>query len=60
PLTQVPEKWRAFGCHVREVYGHDFDALTPAMEEAQRTKGRPTCIIAHTIRRKGVTCTEGD
>jgi len=60
PLTQVPEKWRAFGWHVLEVDGHDFDALIPAMEEAKRTKGRPTCIIAHTIKGKGVSFMEGD
>jgi transketolase len=60
PLTQVAEKWRAFGWHVLEVDGHDFDALIPAMEEAKRTKGRPTCIIAHTIKGKGVSFMEGD
>jgi len=60
PLTQVPEKWRAFGWHVLEVDGHDFDVLIPAMEEAKRTKGRPTCIIAHTIKGKGVSFMEGD
>ena len=60
PLTQVPEKWRAFGWHVLEVDGHDFDTLIPAMEEAKRTKGRPTCIIAHTIKGKGVSFMEGD
>jgi transketolase len=60
PLTQVAEKWRAFGWHVLEVDGHDFDLLIPAMEEAKRTKGRPTCIIAHTIKGKGVSFMEGD
>ena len=60
PLTQVAEKWRAFGWHVLEVDGHDFDVLIPAMEEAKRTKGRPTCIIAHTIKGKGVSFMEGD
>ncbi|MEI8190336.1 MAG: transketolase [candidate division NC10 bacterium] len=60
PLTQVPEKWRAFGWHVLEVDGHDFDVLIPAMEEAKRTKGRPTWIIAHTIKGKGVSFMEGD
>jgi len=60
PLTHVAEKWRAFGWHVLEVDGHDFDALLPAMEEAKGTKGRPTCIIAHTIKGKGVSFMEGD
>jgi len=60
PLVQLPEKWRAFGWHVIECDGHDFDSLIPACEEAKATKGRPTCIIAHTIKGKGVSFMEGD
>ncbi len=60
PLVQVPEKWRAFGWNVIECDGHDFDSLIPACEEAKRTKGRPTCIVAHTIKGKGVSYMEGD
>ncbi|MBI4736679.1 MAG: transketolase [candidate division NC10 bacterium] len=60
PLVQVPEKWRAFGWHVIECDGHDFDALIPACEEAKTIKGRPACIVAHTIKGKGVSFMEGD
>ncbi len=60
PLVQLPEKWRAFGWQVLECDGHDFDSLIPACEEAKRTKGRPTCIIAHTVKGKGVSFMEGD
>jgi len=60
PLVQLPEKWRAFGWNVIECDGHDFDVLIPACEEAKRTKGRPTCIIARTIKGKGVSFMEGD
>ena len=60
PMVQVPEKWRAFGWHVIECDGHDFDSLIPACEEAKTTKGRPTCIVAHTIKGKGVSFMEGD
>jgi len=60
PLVQVPEKWRAFGWHVIECDGHDFDSLIPACEEAKTTTGRPTCIVAHTIKGKGVSFMEGD
>jgi transketolase len=60
PLVQLPEKWRAFGWNVIECDGHDFDSLIPACEEAKRTKGRPTCIIAHTVKGKGVSFMEGD
>ncbi len=60
PLVQVPEKWRAFGWHVIECDGHDFDSLIPACEQAKSIKGRPTCIVAHTIKGKGVSFMEGD
>ena len=60
PLVQVPEKWRAFGWHVIECDGHDFDSLIPACEEAKTTTGRPTCIVAHTVKGKGVSFMEGD
>jgi transketolase len=60
PLVQLPEKWRAFGWNVIECDGHDFDSLIPSCEEAKRTKGRPTCIIAHTVKGKGVSFMEGD
>lgn len=60
PLVQLPEKWRAFGWNVIECDGHDFDSLIPACEEAKRSKGHPTCIIAHTIKGKGVSFMEGD
>ncbi len=60
PLVQLPEKWRAFGWNVIECDGHDFDQLIPACEEAKRSKGRPTCIIAHTTKGKGVSFMEGD
>jgi transketolase len=60
PLTQVPEKWRAFGWHVIEADGHDFDSFIPACEEAKAIKGRPTCIVAHTVKGKGISFMEGD
>jgi transketolase len=60
PLPNVPEKWRAFGWNVIECDGHDFDQLIPAMEQAKATKGRPTCIVAHTVKGKGISFMEGD
>jgi transketolase len=60
PITQVPEKWRAFGWNVLECDGHDFDQLIPAMEQAKATKGLPTCIVAHTVKGKGVSFMEHD
>jgi transketolase len=60
PITQVPEKWRAFGWNVLECDGHDFDQLIPTMEQAKATKGTPTCIVAHTIKGKGISFMEND
>ncbi len=55
PLT---EKWRAFCWHVIEVDGHDIDALLAAFAEAKTVKGRPTIIIAKTVKGKGVSFME--
>jgi len=55
PLT---EKWRAFCWHVIEVDGHDIDALLAAFAEAKTVKGKPTIIIAKTVKGKGVSFME--
>ena len=57
PLT---EKWRAFGWHTLEIDGHDQDAVMKAFAEAQSTKGKPTAIVANTIKGKGVSFMEPD
>ncbi|HWQ70711.1 MAG TPA: transketolase [Desulfitobacteriaceae bacterium] len=51
-------KWRAFGWHVIEVDGHDIDELITAFEEAKKVKGKPTMLIARTIKGKGVSFME--
>jgi transketolase len=57
-LEPFAQKWRAFGWHVIEVNGHDIDQLITAFEKAQQFKGKPTTIIAHTIKGKGVSFME--
>ena len=53
-------KWRAFGWHVIVVDdGHDVAQLLDALEEAKRIKGKPTVILAKTVRGKGVPSIEG-
>lgn len=52
------EKWRAFGWEVREVDGHDPDALTDVLKSVPFTKGKPSVVIAHTIKGKGVSYIE--
>ncbi|HHY40587.1 MAG TPA: transketolase [Syntrophaceticus sp.] len=55
----LPDKWRAFGWEVREIDGHDFRDLLKAFDWAQRVKDKPSMIIAHTIKGKGVSFMEG-
>jgi transketolase len=54
----LPDKWRAFGWHTIEVDGHDMEQLIGAFEQAKTIKGKPTMIIAHTIKGKGVSFME--
>ena len=49
----LPDKWRAFGWHVVVIDGHDVKAVVSALEEAETIKGRPTAIIAQTVKGKG-------
>ena len=59
PLEPVADKWRAFGWHVLEVDGHDIPALQTAYKEAAATKGKPTLVLADTVKGKGVDFMEG-
>jgi transketolase len=54
----LPEKWRAFCWHVIEVDGHDVNALLEAFAEAGQVKGKPSIIIAKTVKGKGVSFME--
>ncbi len=53
----LDEKWRAFGWAVKVVNGHDYAALTEALSQPAET-GKPTCVIANTIKGKGVSFME--
>jgi len=59
-LSPLNEKWRAFGWHVLEIDGHDFEEIDNAFKTARKTKDKPTCIIAHTIKGKGVSFMENN
>lgn len=54
------DKWKSFGWNTIEVDGHDFNQLIDAFEQAKKIKGKPTAIIAHTIKGKGVSFMEND
>jgi len=58
-LEPLVGKWQQFGWHTIEIDGNDMAQVVRAIEEAQRTGGRPTCIIGHTIKGKGVSYMEG-
>ncbi len=58
-LAPVHDKWIAFGWHVIEVDGHKMKEILDALDEAEKTKGKPTMIIAHTVKGKGVSFFEG-
>ena len=53
------EKWRAFGWNVSECDGHDVDALAAAFRGIV-PNGKPTLVIAHTVKGKGVSLMEGN
>jgi transketolase len=59
-LEPFNKKWQSFGWHVIEVDGHDFSRLIEAFGHARRTKGKPTVIIAHTTKGKGVSFMENN
>src|SRR6266481_8964500 len=60
PLDPLPEKWRASNWHAIEVDGHSIPALQAAFAEAAATKGKPTVLVAHTIKGKGVSFMENN
>jgi transketolase len=60
PLEPIEDKWRAFGWHVISAKGHDIESLQKAFAEASSTKDKPTLIVAHTIKGKGVSFMENN
>ena len=56
--TPHDKKLEAFGFHVISIDGHDFDQIEAAFAEARATKGKPTAIIARTVKGKGVSFME--
>lgn len=57
-LEPFADKWRAFGWSVAEVDGHNHDELRSALGRVPLVQGRPTCILAHTVKGKGVSFME--
>ena len=54
----IPEKFASFGWNVVEIDAHNFDEIESALENAKATKGKPTAIIAKSVKGKGVSFME--
>lgn len=59
-LEPLSAKWEAFGWHVQEVDGHDFVQISRALLAAREEKTKPSMIIAHTVKGKGISFMEDD
>jgi transketolase len=57
-LAPFADKWRAFGWNVLTCDGHNVTAIIDALEKAEKVKGKPTMVIADTIKGKGVSFME--
>jgi transketolase len=59
-LRPLADRWSSFGWKVKEVDGHDCAQLLEVLHERHRSKNRPLCIVAHTIKGKGVSFFENN
>jgi transketolase len=60
PLEPIEEKWRSFGWGVRRIDGNDMQQILEAFSRLPELDGRPTVVIADTVKGKGVPSIEGD
>jgi len=60
PLESLVDKWKSFGWHTQEVDGHDISQLIQAFNNADDEKVKPSCIIAHTVKGRGVSFMENN
>ena len=59
-LEPLADKWRAFGFDVREVDGHDVDRLHRVLSNVPFDSGKPSAIICHTVKGRGIAVAEGN
>lgn len=59
-VAPVVEKFKAFGWNVIQIDGHDFEQILDAFKQARACKGKPTMIVAETIKGKGVSFMENN
>ena len=58
-IEPLADKWKAFGWHVIEINGHNMKEIIQATNEAKSVRGKPSVIICHTIKGRGVSFMEG-
>jgi len=58
-VSPLADKWRTFGWEVIEVDGHNISQIIESLEKTKKIKNKPSIIIAHTIKGKGVSFMEG-
>lgn len=58
-IEPITDKWKAFGWNVIDIDGHNIEQIIKAFDEAETVKGKPTVIVARTIKGKGVSFFEG-
>ncbi len=54
----LPEKWQSFGWNVIQIDGHDMEQIMDALDRTDRYNGKPTVIIARTVKGKGISFAE--
>jgi transketolase len=57
-VEPLSDKWRAFGWEVREIDGHDMGQIVDALDALPFHPGRPSVLLAHTVKGKGVSFAE--
>ena len=57
-IPDIEKKWESFGWHVTTIDGHDVAQIVEALEAAERVKGRPSVIVADTVKGKGISFAE--
>ena len=60
PTEPLDQKYESFGWHVIKIDGHDFDQIVDAFQEAASVKGKPTMILAKTVKGKGISFMENN
>lgn len=58
-IGNLEDKMRSFGFEVLVIDGHDMDQIAGALDRADEVKGKPVCIIADTVKGKGIPFAEG-